>query len=198
MSRAIDQTEQALEFTMQGLDIGRRQARASEAQIPSMKDSADAAKSAANTGAASLQLFEFQQRAWIALDAPPRPINNGVEWKLRNFGNSLAFRVVGKGQNVEQVTDIPAIQDEICRGAKNSGVFEVLFPQQTGSPHAAFAVGTKVSHITGCIVYGDPFGSNRWTKLCYEPNARNPDSFVACLGYNSTDADSTNRGGQTR
>ena len=128
--------------------------------------------------------------------APPklRLDGSGVIWTPRNYGNSPAFRAVSRGEPVGKPSDISATQERICRQIETNQNGEVLVPGQTFSrPQGAFVAGAPILYIVGCIKYGDQFAPNRWTKFCYEPDARDPNNFIACLGYNSTDADESSK-----
>lgn len=139
----------------------------------------------------TLGILETQQRAWVALAASPalQPAGNGVIWSLRNFGNSTAFHIAAKGEIIVEQSAISKAQDRICQEVGTSQIWELLFPGVTGRPRAAFAVGTPINYVVGCIRYRDQFSVNRWTRFCYEPYGRDPDTFIACFADNSTDAD---------
>jgi hypothetical protein len=159
---------------------------------------ADAAIDAAKVAERTLGVFETQQRAWVALAGPPQlqPAKNGVIWNLRNFGSSTAFHIATKGELVGEQSGISTAQDRICREIASSEIWELLFPGVPGRPRAAFAAGSSIRYVVGCVKYRDQFSLSRWTRFCYEPDARDPSSFIACLGYNSTDADENSKSRQ--
>lgn len=159
-------------------------------QTPGIIESGHAAVSSAETASKNLRLFEFQQRAWVYLTEPPMLFANGAEFTFRNFGGSPALRVTGKASPVEKDDDIATVQEKTCHEVADSGSFEVIFPGQSGGPHMAAVTGTNIRHLVGCISYADSFSKVRWTKFCYQPNARKPDTLISCLGFSSTDADS--------
>jgi hypothetical protein len=160
---------------------------------------AEQAEQSSKLAERTLEAFEVQQRAWVALATPPKlqPAENGVIWSLRNFGSSPAFHIYARGINVEQPSEISAAQGKICREIGTAETWELLFPGEVGRPRAAFVVGAPVLHVVGCIKYRDQFSLSRWTKFCYEPDSREPGSFISCLGYNSTDADEGSNGRQS-
>jgi hypothetical protein len=145
----------------------------------------------------TLASLEVQQRAWVALEVPPRlePSENSVTWAVENFGKSPAYRVEAVPELVNQFTDVRAAQNTACSkiGAahtSHTGEFsELLFPRQVGNHRKAFARGQEIIYFVGCIRYADPFNDNRWTKFCYQPSPREPGKLVSCFAYNSTDAD---------
>jgi hypothetical protein len=155
---------------------------------------AQQAKRSSQIAARTLGVLEMQQRAWVALAASPvlQPTGNGVIWSLRNYGGSTAFHITAKGELVADPSDISATQDRMCREIEGSQIWELLFSRITGRPRAAFAVGAPIHYVVGCIRYRDQFSASRWTKFCYEPDARDRNAFIACPGNNYTDADKQN------
>jgi hypothetical protein len=152
---------------------------------------AEQAKKSSGIAERTLGVFEAQQRAWVVIAAPPvmQAAKSGVVWALRNFGGSPAFHVAAKGVIVDQAGEIFAAQETVCREIKAGPTWEFLVPGQDGRPRAAFAVGTPIAYVVGCVEYRDQFSSGRWTKFCFERNARDPNGFISCSGYNSTDGD---------
>jgi len=164
-----------------------------QAQTKALQDSANSALTTSETARAQL---EASQRAWVAVVNPPvlQPTKNGITWTLRNFGGSPAFHISARGVTLNQSENIASVQDKICRDVEPStGSFrapwEILFPNQTGRPRAAYSIGAPISYLIGCVRYNDQFSHNRWTRFCYEEDVRNPPTFIACFDYNSTDAD---------
>lgn len=177
-----DAVTKAFEANREAVEAGQRQSKAAlEASISQGKASMDAAQ----------ESFRIQERAWIALASSPelQPTKNGVIWTLRNFGNSPGFHIAAKAENVSKQSDISASQERICQEIETGQVWELLFPGLPGRPRAAFSAGAPIAYVVGCIKYRDQFSSSRWTKFCYQPDSRDPNSFISCLGYNSTDAD---------
>jgi hypothetical protein len=164
-------------------------------QAEDTKTLAQQAEQSSRLAERTLGIFETQQRAWIALSAPPKlqPARNGVVWALRDFGNSPAFHISAKGENVGLQSQISTTQDRICREIDGGENWELLFPGELGRPRAAFVVGAPIVYVVGCVKYRDQFSSNRWTKFCYEPDSRDSNNFISCLGHNSTDADESSK-----
>jgi hypothetical protein len=166
-----------------------KQADATKAQAEDTNLLANEARRSSEIAGQTLEILQFQQRAWVAPAANPKlePAGNGLLWSLRNYGNSPAFRVRSKGVPVAKETEIAATQDTICSEIEDSKFIEVLFPGQIGRAQAAFVAGSAILRVAGCIRYADQFSTSRWTRFCYEPDARDPSNFISCLGFNTTD-----------
>lgn len=169
----------------------RDQAKSTSDQLAEMKSSGEDTHQLALAAASQLGILETEQRAWISMAGPPvlQPTGNGVIWALRNFGNSPAFHIAAKGVNVARQADIAGAQEVTCREIGVERNWELLFPAQIGRPRAAFSVGAPIQYVVGCIRYSDQFSPTRWTRFCYEPNGRDPNAFIGCFSFNSTDAD---------
>jgi hypothetical protein len=170
-------------------------------QVQAVNRLAQQAERSANISERTLRLMEVQQRAWVALEIPPRfqKSDNTVTWAVQNFGRSPASRVEAAPGFANELTQVSAAQDKACNaiGTAPTGetrrFWELLFPGQSGNHRKTFVIGQEITYFVGCIKYADPFNANRWTRFCYQPSGREPGSLVSCFAYNSTEADEENK-----
>lgn len=163
------------------------------------KKAANAAQSAADTAHDSLVRTE---RAWLGLDAnmpikltelklgPPR-FEAIAAYRIKNFGNSPAFKVASYGWITTDSNEMENGIDEFgCKGSMEftegtvpvggnvkqpPPMGRILFPGQTlerplgqqGSPFIGPSVpNAKFVWFIGCITYKDEFGKSHWTRFC--------------------------------
>lgn len=172
------------------------------------KRSADAAKSAADTAATSLQI---DQRAWVGLvkvsfsESTPRisagnPLDINVQFK--NLGKTPAYNVVGHA-NATILPLTSNMWDHSVNGSRfglvqpNGDVWTTVSPfldfhnqpiPLSKEPIDQLKSGKLVVYVVGWMTYEDLFHNPHWVELCYHL-LNNLEAFAACDDHNGDDYD---------
>ncbi len=184
MTEATRASQQATEIAAYALNENQRQFRKTLGQMmvqnDAAKTSADAAKSAAETAAAQLEMTD---RPWVTIDVlitgPLTYSDEGVQMNFsfvpKNIGHSPAQDVLISPQliPVSMGDDVRVKQNQICKVANQTGFPKyTLFPDEPFTQ--PFGLGMSAESIAA-----------RWGKL--PPNMGLPDpipiALVGCVDY---------------